>query len=225
LFGDWSGDAFESLAPRMHGGTYAHITQDTAQEQIGMMIPDASASLEPEQWGWYESRLALGILSGGGFSSRLMQEVREKRGLVYSVSASGAQVRGGGYVTAYAGTTPDRAQETVDVMLEEFNKMSLGVSTDELERSRVSLLTSLVMSEESSGARARSLARDQVLLGRIRNLEDIKKGIQNVTLESVNRWLAQYPFQAPAIMTLGPKALEMTKEKTKEEREQQRQKT
>ena len=215
LFGDWSGDAFESPAPRMHGETYAHITQDTAQEQIGMMIPDASASLEPEQWGWYESRLALGILSGGGFSSRLMQEVREKRGLVYSVSASGAQVRGGGYVTAYAGTTPDRAQETVDVMLEEFNKMSLGVSTDELERSRVSLLTSLVMSEESSGARARSLARDQVLLGRIRNLEDIKKGIQNVTLESVNRWLAQYPFQAPAIMTLGPKALEMKQKQVK----------
>ena len=93
--------------------------------------------------------------------------------------------------------------------------MSLGVTSDELERSRVSLLTSLVMSEESSGARARSLARDQVLLGRIRNLEDIKKGIQNVTLEGVNRWLAQYPFQAPAIMTLGPKALEMDQKQVK----------
>ena len=208
LFGDWAGVAHEQPAPVMRGGTYEHIAQDTNQEQIGMMFPDVAATLEPEAPGWYESRLALNVLSGGGFSSRLMNEVREKRGLVYSVSASGAQVRGGGYVTAYAGTTPERAQETLDVMLGEFRKLQSGVTADELERARVGLLTSLVMSEESSGARARSLARDQVLLGRIRRIEDVKRGIERVSLDSVNAWLASHPYAMPAIMTLGSKRLE-----------------
>lgn len=205
LFGDWSGEPPALEAPAMRGGFYEHITQDTAQQQIGLMFPD----LAPGDPGWYASRLSVMVLSGVGASSRLYDEVREKRGLVYSVSASSGQVHGGGWVSAYAGTSPDRAQETLDVMIQEFAQMRQGVREDELERAKTGLLTSLVMSEESSGARARGLVRDQTLLGRIRPLEEIMQAVQAVTLNDLNAWLEANPYTNPAVMTLGPRALEM----------------
>ena len=205
LFGDWGGAAPDLESPKMRGGFYEHITQDTAQEQIGLMFPD----LAPGDPGWYASRLSIMVLSGVGASSRLYDEVREKRGLVYSVSASSAQLRGGGWVSAYAGTSPDRAQETLLVMIEEFSRMRHGVREDELERAKTGLLTSLVMSEESSGARARGLVRDQTLLGRVRSLEEITQAVQAVTLSDLNAWLEANPYTDPGVMTLGSKALEM----------------
>ncbi len=205
LFGDWQGESPTLEPPAMRGGFYDHITQDTAQEQIGLMFPD----IAPGDPGWYESRLSIMALSGVGASSRLYDEVREKRGLVYSVSASSGQLRGGGWISAYAGTSPDRAQETLEVMLAEFTRMREGVREDELERAKTGLLTSLVMSEESSGARARGLVRDQTLLGRVRPLEEIMQSVQAVTLNGLNAWLEANPYTNPAVMTLGPKALEL----------------
>jgi predicted Zn-dependent peptidase len=205
LFGDWEGQSPTLGPPAMRGGFYEHITQDTAQEQIGLMYPD----IAPGDAGWYESRLSIMALSGVGASSRLYDEVREKRGLVYSVSASSGQLRGGGWVSAYAGTAPDRAQETLEVMLTEFARMRQGVRQDELEHAKTGLLTSLVMSEESSGARARGLVRDQSLLGRVRPLEEIMRSVQAITLKNMNTWLEAHPYTNPAVMTLGPKALEL----------------
>lgn len=205
LFGDWGGTSPRLEPPAMRGGFYEHITQDTAQEQIGLMFPD----IAPGDPGWYESRLSIMALSGVGASSRLYDEVREKRGLVYSVSASSGQLRGGGFLSAYAGTSPDRAQETLEVMIAEFDRMREGVREDELERAKTGLLTSLVMSEESSGARARGLVRDQSLLGRVRGLEEIMSAVQVVSLKDLNAWLEANPYRNPAVMTLGPKALEL----------------
>ncbi len=205
LFGDWTGSSPATEAPRARSGFYQHLEQDTAQEQIGLMFPDVA----PGMAGWYESRLAIMVLSGVGASSRLYDEVREKRGLVYSVSASSQQLRGGGFISAYAGTTPQRAQETLEVMLTEFQKMRHGVQADELERARTGLLTSLVMSEESSGARARGLVRDQTLLGRVRSLEEVQSAVNNISLGQLNAWLEANPYEQPAIMTLGPLRLEV----------------
>lgn len=204
LFGDWTGGAPDLPAPELAGGFYAHEPQDTAQVQIGLVFPDAAAT-DP---GWYASRLAASVLSGGGFANRLMQELREKRGLVYSVWASGQQYRGGGALLAYAGSAPDRAQETLDVLVGELARLREGVSADELGRARTGQLTTLVMSEESSGARARSLVRDQLLLGRVRTLDEVRAGLESVTLESLNAHVAEHPLEDPAAMTLGPRALE-----------------
>jgi predicted Zn-dependent peptidase len=203
LFGTWTGETAAPVSPKMQGGFYEHIEQDTAQVQIGMLYP----SLAPTDAQWLESRLALLVLSGAGFSSRLMQEVREKRGLVYSVRASGAPIKAASTISVYAGTSPDRAQETLDVIQQEMQKMQAGVTLEELERARIGLLTSLVMSEESSGARAGGLVRDWHLLGHARELEDLKAKVKAVTLEGVNAWLAANPFEHPGVMTLGPKAL------------------
>src|SRR6185437_2920031 len=121
---------------RTEGERYVHIHDDSSQEQIGMPWPDVGVG-DPT---FYASRLAVQVL-GAGFSSRLFVEVREKRGLVYHVGAGARGYRGAGLVLAYAGTTPERRQECLDVMVEEISRMPQGVTEAELARARTGLLT------------------------------------------------------------------------------------
>lgn len=102
-------------------------------------------------------------------SSRLFTEVREKRGLVYAVSAFPAGVKGQGLLMAYAGTTKERAGKTLEVMLTELERLALGVTEEELSRAKVGLKTALVMADESIRSRASSMARDLYMLGRVRS--------------------------------------------------------
>ncbi|MES4793056.1 MAG: peptidase M16 [Chloroflexota bacterium] len=194
LFGDWEG-----AAPAVQ-----HVPDETAQEQIGV----AWSSLPVTDPNYYRSRLALQVLSGG-MGARLFTEVREKRGLCYSVGAFPGNIRGAGYVQAYAGTTPERSQETLDVLLAELRRMKKGVAEEELTRARVGLLSALVMQGEASRARAAAIARDQYLLGRVRSLEEIRAEVERVDLDGLNAWLAAQPDPAFTIVTLGPRTLEM----------------
>lgn len=199
LFGDWEGGhraapAIELRPPERH-----HLAADSAQTQIGLAYDGVGADHE----GWYAQALAMGVLSGG-MGSRLFAEVREKRGLVYSVSAATRVVRGFGWVVAYAGTTPDRAEETLDVVLAEIRRLGRGVSEEELARARTGILSDLVMQGESSGARANALAHDLWLRGRPRSLDEVRAAIESVTLRQVNDLLGERPDPVPAVLTLGP---------------------
>ena len=201
LFGDWSGTgvAFpEVVITKPH---QEHIAQDTSQVQIGV----AYQAFAPSHPGWYENAVALGVLSGG-MGARLFSEVREKRGLVYSVSAGSRSLKNYGYTLGYAGTTPERANETLSVLLSELRKMSQGISQDELERSRTGLLSQLVMQGESSGARATSMARDMFLVGAPRPIEDIKDQLNHLSLEHVNQFLSSY-HPSFTVLTLGSEPL------------------
>ncbi len=141
LFADWEGAAPEIEAPKpVETPVFQHIEQDTAQQQIGV----AYAGVPSTDVDFYAYRVATSILSGG-MGARLFTEVREKRGLVYSVSASASAHRGVGFSLAYAGTTPARAQETLDVLLAELVKIGDGVSENELERAKIGMLSSMVM--------------------------------------------------------------------------------
>ncbi|GIW24507.1 pitrilysin family protein [Meiothermus sp.] len=179
-----------------------HLEQDSAQVQIGLIYPDVSFD-HPE---FYSARLAAQVLSGGS-SSRLFTEVREKRGLVYSVFAAPNGVKGYSYLMAYAGTTPERADETLGVMQQEIARLSQGVSEEELQRTKIGLRAALVMQDESSRSRAASMARDLYLLGRVRTLDEIETQILSVDLERINSYLAHNPYQNPWIATLGPRKL------------------
>jgi predicted Zn-dependent peptidase len=143
------------------------LEDDTAQTQIGLIYPDVSFG-HPE---FYSARLGAEVLSGGS-GSRLFSEVREKRGLVYSVYASPGGVKGYSYLSAYAGTTPARAGETLRVLQGEIERLSQGVSAEELERAKIGLRTALVMGEELARARVGGTARDLYVLGRVHTLED-----------------------------------------------------
>lgn len=204
-FGDWQGEAPTATPVQVNPAQIHHIQADTAQVQIGV----AYESVTPGTPGWYENSLATSVLSGG-MGSRLFSEVREKRGLVYSVTAVNRAVRGFGYTLAYAGTTPERASETLQVLLGELERLREGVTHDELERARTGILSQLVMQGESSSSRASALARDAFLLGEPRSLDAIKEAVQALSLEDVNRFLAQSARPSFTVLTLGPQPLEVS---------------
>jgi predicted Zn-dependent peptidase len=204
LFSEWAGNA---SAPAPFGETmrnaYLHLPQDTAQEQIGV----AYAEVPPSHPEFYSAVMASQILSGG-FASRLFTEVREKRGLAYSVSASVRALRDTGYAIAYAGTTPERSQETLDVLLAELQRMLEGVTEEEVRRARTGLLSSLVMQGESTGSRVGSITRDHFLRGRVRTLDEIRSEVEKVTPQSIQEHLENHPPADFTIATLGPTELE-----------------
>jgi predicted Zn-dependent peptidase len=197
--GSWRGGGVTPPAPAVSQPHSLRLEQRGAQVQIGLIYPDVSPG-HPE---FYTARLAAQVLSGG-MGARLFVEVREKRGLVYSVYASPNGVKGYSYLSAYAGTTPERAEETLRVLRSEIERLAQGVSAEELERAKVGLRTLLVMQEESARSRVASMARDLYLLGRVRSLEEIEAEIAAVDLRRINRYLAENPYRDPWTALLGP---------------------
>ena len=169
---------------------------------VGLMYP----SVAQEDRGYYAALTAAGILSGG-MGSRLFTEVREKRGLCYAVGASHRVVGGYGLVQCYLGSSPEKAQEALDVMVGELVKLAEGVSSEELERAKTGLRASLIMMGESSGARAAGCVRDYYYLGRVRPLEEIEAAIKAVSIEDVIEHVRAHAPQGFAVATIGPKQL------------------
>ena len=155
-------------------------------------------------------RVTTSALSGG-MSGRLFTEVREKRGLCYSVHASYAADRDYGRSIAYSGTTPERAGETLKVLRGELERIATSagqVTEDEFARAIVGMKSRLVMSGESTGARASALARDIWKLGRPRSLDELAETVDAITLDQVNDYLAQRSMGEMTVCTLGPESLE-----------------
>lgn len=198
-FGGWEGEgpAVPQVAVAAPGRR--HVVADSAQVQIGLAFPGPVPGTDEA----YVHSVALNVLSGS-MGSRLFTEVREKRGLVYTVSAFYRSLRGFGYTVGYAGTTPERADETLEVFLAELDRLAQGVTAEELERAKVGMLSSLVMQGESSGATAGRLAGDVFNLGRARTLEEITARVQAVTLDDVNEYVGRNRVPEPTIVTLGP---------------------
>ncbi len=121
LFGDWRGDAPTPPAPGQRGDKRGHVAKDLAQTQIAV----AYASVPVGDPDYYAAMGAVHVLSGG-MSSRLFTEVREKRALCYSVWASYQTFKDRASVIAYAGTTNERAQETLEVLLGELRRLPDG---------------------------------------------------------------------------------------------------
>ncbi len=199
-FGCWGGAAAPPPEPRTTEPHAAFWSEDTAQVQIGLYYRD----VPPDSEHFYPARLAAQVLSGG-MASRLFTEVREKRGLVYAVYASPGAFRGFGYLAAYAGTTPERAEETRRVLKAEIERLAEGVSEAELARAKIRTKSALVMQSESAQARAGGMVRDLFLLGRVRSLEEIAAGVEAVTLSRLNDFLASHPYRDPWEGVLGPK--------------------
>jgi predicted Zn-dependent peptidase len=205
LFGEWNGSAPPLPKPSSEGRRrYVHLPKETSQVQIGV----AYGEVDPNHPDFYNSLMAVQILSSG-FASRLFTEVREKRGLCYSVFASNRAVKDAGFIMAYAGTTPERSQETLDVLLAELQRLPEGVTDDEVLRARTGLLSSLVMQGESTGARVSSITRDYFLRGRLRTLDEIRVDIEKVTPETIKAHLQANPPKDFTVVTLGPTELKV----------------
>lgn len=204
LLEDWRGAApeYESgpTAPR----GYAHESDDSSQVQI-VVVHDAPR--EPSDEVILE-KILVSVLSGG-MSSRLFTEVREKRGLCYSVNASYAAGKETGAVTAYVGTTPERAQESLDVLCAEMDRINgnAPITPEEFRRAVTGMKSRIVFSGESTGARASSLAADIHNLGRARSLAEITEQVDAVTLDQLNAYAARRTLGSMTIQTLGPDEL------------------
>lgn len=201
-FGDWQPRPTVTLPVRPATEKRFHESQKSEQTHIGLAW-DSIPETHPE---YYAVRLAMECL-GGGMSSRLFTEVREKRGLCYSVWAGYCSLKGMGCILGYAGTSNDRAQATLDCFLSELDRLSSGVAAAELERAKTGLKASTIMQGESTSARSGAIAYDQFMRGRIRTLEEIKSAIDAVSVDQVNDYLKANPPADFTIVTVGPKEL------------------
>ncbi|MCD6174294.1 MAG: insulinase family protein [Planctomycetes bacterium] len=188
--------------PVLKGKNCSHFPSEGAQVHIGLMTPAPTVASDS----YYEIAAAVSVLSGS-MSSRLFTEVREKRGLCYAVGASYKTMKDYAGISCYAGTTPEKAQQTLDVILEQFRVLKDGISADELQRAKVGLKTSLIMQGESTSARSSSIAADHFLLGRVRELAEIREKIEALSVDSVLNFLRKHPFEEFTIVTIGPNAV------------------
>ena len=204
LFGSWNGDPPADVPASRGDAESVHLTHDSNQTHLAI----GYASVPYGDPLYYQARGAVGVLSDG-MSSRLFTEVREKRGLCYAVYAVCHTLRNQASVFCYAGTTTDRAQETVQVVLEELRELRRGVQPDELRRLQARLKSVLIMQQESSSARSSSIAADWYYLGRVQTVEQVRQIVERLSCESVNAYLADHPPSQFTVVTLGQKQLEI----------------
>ena len=203
LTSDWSGSVDQPEPTNEPSRGYAHIDDDSSQVQI-LVVHDGPCEGHADSM---LEKLAISVLSGG-MSGRLFTEVREKRGLCYSVSASFRADKDRGVVSNYVGTTPERAQESLDVLMAEILRIGEGNVTDEeLTRAKTGFKSRLIFSGESTGARAGAIGADFLNLGRTRTLDEIIDQINAIELDELNAYLMRRAIGKPTIQTLGPDAL------------------
>lgn len=180
-----------------------HIPHESQQTHLAIACPSVPYADE----NYFLARAAIAVL-GSGMSARLFSEVREKRGLCYTVYATLHTLREKARLLCYCGTTSERAQESLDLILAELKRLAEGVTSEELDRVKVRLKSTLVMQQESSGTRSSAMAGDWYHLGRLRSVDELSKLVDALSVDRVNAYLADNPPQPMAIVTLGQKPLE-----------------
>ncbi|HMO87169.1 MAG TPA: pitrilysin family protein [Lacipirellulaceae bacterium] len=202
LFGDWTpqDDAQPDLGSNVEAPL--HVEFEGNQSHIGIAFPCVPFR-DPD---YLQAWAAVGVLSDG-MSSRLFTEVREKRGLCYTVYASLQTQLERARVLCYAGTTAERAQETLDVTYAELLRLAAGVTAGELTRLKARIKSGLIMQQESTSSRSGAIARDWYHLNRVRTLEELGGQIDALTAESINAYLTASPPADFTFATLGPSPL------------------
>ena len=143
-----------------------------------------------------EDRYAASLLAsiiGGGTSSRLWQKIREERGLAYSVGAAGSAFSDVGVFNVYAGTSPERLDEVLELSLKELREVVRNsVTEEELRIAKDQAISSILLSLESSSARASTLARQEIIHGRRISPDDVIQKLRNTTVDQVQEVARSY---------------------------------
>ncbi len=146
----------------------------------------------------------LATMLGGGMSSRLFQEVREKRGLVYSIYSFHSAYTDDGQFGIYAGTGPDKLPELIPVICDEICKIDSTLTETELERAKAQLRSSSLMSRESMMSRADQHAKGILLRGHIRTPDEIIAAVNAVDMATIKVVAEEIFANAPTLAALGP---------------------
>ena len=198
-FADLPADPPPAAAAASYGGGEFREARDLDQVHIVLGFPSVGYSDRD-----YYPTLLLSTLLGGGMSSRLFQEVREKRGLVYSIYSFSAPYQDSGLFGIYAGTGESEAEELVPVTLAELRKVQTEVTEAELSRARAQVKASLLMSLESTGSRCEQLARQLQVFGRVIPTAETVAKINAVTTADVCAAAGRLFRAAPTLATMGP---------------------
>ncbi|OAN45354.1 M16 family metallopeptidase [Magnetospirillum moscoviense] len=188
----------EQVAARYVGGDYR---EERDIEQVNLVVGFDGVSYDDAD---YYPASVLSILLGGGMSSRLFQEIREKRGLVYSIYSFASSYADGGLFGIYAGTGEDEVAELVPVLCDEVVKICAGVSGDELQRARAQLKASILMSLESTSSRCEQVARQLLVYGRPIPTAEVVEKVEAVESTDIIRVAKRLFATTPTIAAIGP---------------------
>ena len=180
------------------GGEYR---ENKSLEQVNLILGFPGVSVLDKE---YYTAHVLSTILGGGMSSRLFQEIREKRGLVYSVYSFNAAAIKGGLFGIYAGTGEEEAAELLPAVCEEIQKIRLCVTEEELNRAKAQLKAGVLMSMEHPTARAEQNAGHLLMFGRLIDKEEILREIAKTTVNDVINLAARIFSRKPSLACLGP---------------------
>ena len=155
-----------------------------------------------------DRRFALSILAsalGGGMSSRLFQEIREKRGLAYSVYAYVQQFAGSGSLSFYAGCQPNKAEEVVRIIQGITHDVAAnGLTDEEITRAKGAVSGSLVLSQEDTGSRMSRIGKSEIVYGEIMSFDEILNQVKAVTPDQIRALAADLLPKPSTLAIVGP---------------------
>ncbi|CAK0759837.1 zinc protease [Azospirillaceae bacterium] len=183
---------------RYHGGDFR---EERDLEQLHLVLGFEGVSIHDPN---YYANSVLSTLVGGGMSSRLFQELREKRGLVYNIYSFTSAYCDGGIFGVYAGTGPEQVDELIPVLCEQIVKVASDVTEDELARARAQLRAGVLMAQESSMSRCEHLGQQLLMFQRPIPVSEIVDHISNVDLSAVRKAARRLRASRPTITALGP---------------------
>jgi predicted Zn-dependent peptidase len=183
---------------RYEGGDLRDV-RDLEQVHVVLGFPGFSFSDRD-----YYAASVLSTALGGGMSSRLFQEIREKRGLVYSIYSFSHSYSDGGVFGIYAGTGEDEAAELMPVLCAEIRKLTEGLNPAELDRARAQLKAGLLMSLEGTAARCEQHANHLLVFGTPLDPAELVQHIDAVDEDAVIRVARRFTSSPPTIAALGP---------------------
>jgi predicted Zn-dependent peptidase len=192
-------DCQKERSPAIYKGGTFHQERDLEQTHVILGMEGLPFGHQD-----YYAASVLSTILGGGMSSRLFQEVREKRGLVYSIYTFSSSYKDSGIFGIYAGTSPKKVKELLPVIHEEISRFSKTLEMSEINRAKAQLKAGLMMSLESTTSRCEQLANHIMIYGRPIPPEEILKKVDVVTHDQISS-LAERLFSEPqTLTTLGP---------------------
>ena len=185
------------LAAEYKGGS-AIIERDL--EQLHLLLSFKSVSFHHPD---YYALQMLSTILGGGMSSRLFQEVREKRGLCYAIQPYISYYADTGLFSIYAGTAADKGEELLRVVAEQMRDLTENVTEAEMQRARAQLKASLFMEKESAAAQAEELGRQIMCYNRPIPTQEMVEAIEKVTIADIRRLTAELLASEPTLAAIG----------------------
>ena len=170
-------------------------------EQLHFLLGFQGAAIGDDD---YYAQSVLSTVLGGGMSSRLFQEIREKRGLVYSIYSFASAYRESGIFGIYAGTGPSEIAELVPVVCDELQKVIDNIEDSEVDRARAQIKAGLLMSMESTMSRAEQLGQHLLLFGRSIPTREIIEKIDGVHVDALKTAAAKLFRAKPTVAAMGP---------------------